>query len=42
VDALRAGDGGWAESVMRSHVLAARAVLLDSHREDTAPLEEVS
>ena len=42
VDALRAGDGGWAESVMRSHVLAARAVLLDSHREDAAPLEEVS
>ena len=41
VDALRAGDGGWAESVMRSHVLAARAVLLDSHREDAAPLEEV-
>ena len=28
VDALRAGDGTWAESVMRSHVLAARAVLL--------------
>ena len=24
VDALRAGDGAWAESVMRSHVLAAR------------------
>jgi DNA-binding GntR family transcriptional regulator len=32
VDALRAGDGAWAESVMRSHVLAARSVLLDSHR----------
>ena len=42
VDALRARDGGWAESVMRSHVLAARAVLLDSHREDAVPLEEVS
>jgi DNA-binding GntR family transcriptional regulator len=42
VDALRARDGVWAESVMRSHVLAARAVLLDSHREDAAPLEEVS
>jgi hypothetical protein len=27
---------------MRSHVLAARAVLLESHREDAAPLEEVS
>jgi DNA-binding GntR family transcriptional regulator len=37
VDALRAGDGGWAESVMRSHVLAARTVLLDSHRDGTAP-----
>ena len=38
VDALRAGDGAWAESVMRSHVLAARAVLLRSLREDdTAP-----
>jgi DNA-binding GntR family transcriptional regulator len=35
VDALRAGDGAWAESVMRSHVLAARAVLLDSHRTGT-------
>lgn len=34
IDALRAGDGAWAESVMRSHVLAARSVLLDSHRED--------
>jgi DNA-binding GntR family transcriptional regulator len=32
VDALRAGDGAWAESVMRSHVLAARAVLLTSYR----------
>jgi DNA-binding GntR family transcriptional regulator len=34
VDALRAGDGTWAESVMRSHVLAARAVLLRSLRDD--------
>jgi DNA-binding GntR family transcriptional regulator len=42
VDALRAGDGGWAESVMRSHVLAARAVLLDSHREHAAPRAAVS
>jgi DNA-binding GntR family transcriptional regulator len=33
VDALRAADGHWAESVMRSHVLAARTVLLESHRE---------
>lgn len=36
VDALRAGDGAWAESVMRSHVLAARAVLLASHRDDAS------
>jgi DNA-binding GntR family transcriptional regulator len=42
VDALRARDGVWAESVMRSHVLAARAVLLDSHREEAAPVEEAS
>jgi len=39
VDALRAGDGGWAESVMRSHVLAARCVLLDSLRDHPAPPE---
>jgi DNA-binding GntR family transcriptional regulator len=42
VDALRAGDGGWAESVMRSHVLAARAVLLDSYRETRAGFGEAS
>lgn len=35
VAALRAGDGEWARSVMRSHVLAARAVLLG--RGDAAP-----
>ncbi len=40
VDALRAGDGTWAESVMRSHVLAARSVLLRSLREDDAPGRE--
>ena len=40
VDALRAGDGAWAESVMRSHVLAARSVLLRSLREDDAPGRE--
>jgi DNA-binding GntR family transcriptional regulator len=34
VDALRAGDGTWAESVMRSHILAARTVLLRSLREE--------
>jgi len=33
VDALRARDGVWAEAVMRSHVLAARAVLMHSHRD---------
>ena len=36
VDALRARDGTWAESVMRSHVLAARTVLLRSLREEQA------
>lgn len=42
-DALEVGDGGWAESVMRSHVLAARAQLTtappapgDRAQEDTA------
>jgi DNA-binding GntR family transcriptional regulator len=35
VDALRARDGTWAESVMRSHVLAARAVLMESHLLET-------
>jgi DNA-binding GntR family transcriptional regulator len=38
VDALAARDGVWAESVMRSHVLAARTVLLHSHRDQ--PEEE--
>jgi DNA-binding GntR family transcriptional regulator len=42
VDALRAGDGGWAESVMRSHVLAARAVLMSSYRDAASPLGEAS
>lgn len=43
VDALRAGDGVWAESVMRSHVLAARTVLLESHREHpSSSRQEVS
>jgi DNA-binding GntR family transcriptional regulator len=37
VDALRAGAGDWAESVMRSHVLAARTVLLDSYRDSEQP-----
>lgn len=32
VAALAAGDAEWARSVMRSHVLAARAVLLDRER----------
>ncbi len=36
VDALQAADGTWAESVMRSHVLAARAVLMESHLQQTA------
>jgi DNA-binding GntR family transcriptional regulator len=32
IDALTAGDRTWAESVMRSHVHAARAALLRGHR----------
>lgn len=32
VDALRAGDGRWAESVMTSHLLAARTSLLGPRR----------
>jgi DNA-binding GntR family transcriptional regulator len=35
VAALRAGDGLWAQSVMRSHVLAAKAVLLRSAAAET-------
>jgi DNA-binding GntR family transcriptional regulator len=42
VDALAARDGVWAESVMRSHVLAARTVLLHSHRDAGADPEEAS
>lgn len=36
VAALRAGDGLWARSVMRSHVSAAKAVLLHAARESEA------
>jgi DNA-binding GntR family transcriptional regulator len=36
VAALRRGDGLWAQSVMRSHVLAAKAVLLDAVERDTS------
>ena len=32
VDAIEAGDGGWAESVMHSHVLAARRVFQSKHQ----------
>jgi DNA-binding GntR family transcriptional regulator len=32
IEALRAGDGAWAESVMRSHVHAARGVLVSALR----------
>lgn len=35
VAALRAGDGLWAQSVMRSHVLAAKAVLLRAAADET-------
>lgn len=33
IDAMRAGDGDWAESVMRSHILAARDILLTGQKE---------
>lgn len=36
VEALRAGDATWAESVMRSHIRAARATL----RRDQVPLDQ--
>ncbi|GAB2932440.1 GntR family transcriptional regulator [Rhodococcus aerolatus] len=39
-DALEARDGGWAESVMRSHVLAARAQLVPTPAPDPAAQEE--
>ena len=35
VDAIEAGDGNWAESVMRSHVMAARRTFRSKHRRDT-------
>jgi DNA-binding GntR family transcriptional regulator len=35
IDAIAAGDGGWAEAVMRSHILAARSSL-QRFREDHA------
>jgi DNA-binding GntR family transcriptional regulator len=34
VDAIEAGDGNWAESVMRSHVMAARRTFRSKHRRD--------
>lgn len=37
VDALTAGDGEWAEAVMRSHILAARATVLRAARADADP-----
>ncbi len=39
VAALRAGDGLWAQSVMRSHVLAAKAVLLRAAAQGTDTTE---
>jgi DNA-binding GntR family transcriptional regulator len=35
VEAFRAGDGEWAEAVMRAHILAARTTVLQSLRRDT-------
>ncbi|MGJ7440799.1 GntR family transcriptional regulator [Aquipuribacter sp. MA13-6] len=39
VAALRAHDGLWAESVMRSHLMSARASLLGPRRQPADPLE---
>ena len=39
LDALRAGDGAWARSVMRSHVLAAKTVLLRESGADSPPAD---
>ncbi|MGN6244883.1 MAG: GntR family transcriptional regulator [Motilibacteraceae bacterium] len=39
VAALAAGDGEWARSVMRSHVLAAKAVLVAAAPPQTSPME---
>jgi DNA-binding GntR family transcriptional regulator len=35
VEAFRAGDGDWAEAVMRAHILAARTTVLQSLRRGT-------
>lgn len=35
VDAIEAGDGHWAESVMRSHVMAARRAFRNKHRQES-------
>jgi DNA-binding GntR family transcriptional regulator len=34
VDAIEAGDGNWAESVMHSHVMAARRTFRSKHQRD--------
>ena len=35
VEAIEAGDGDWAESVMHSHVMAARRAFHSKHRQDS-------
>lgn len=35
VDAIEAGDGNWAESVMHSHVMAARRAFRSKHRQES-------
>jgi DNA-binding GntR family transcriptional regulator len=35
VEAIEAGDGDWAESVMHSHVMAARRAFRSKHRQDS-------
>jgi DNA-binding GntR family transcriptional regulator len=41
VAALRLGDGPWAESTMRSHLLSARASLLGPRRDISQPPDEI-
>jgi DNA-binding GntR family transcriptional regulator len=41
VAALRLGDGPWAESTMRSHLLSARASLLGPRRDISLPVDEI-
>lgn len=33
-EALAAGDGAWAEAIMRAHILAGRSIAIGTHRQD--------